>query len=97
MFSYDFLVKLWFGIYQDVVRNNEKLETGTISEDALVSIATTIFITAGQRGFIKAPQPTGFQREMNKLTAKVKDHSMQESIFKTVRMMINGKAVEGMS
>ena len=97
MFSYDFLVKLWFGIYRDVVKNNEKLDCQPVSEDALVSIATTIFITAGQRGFIKAPQPTGFQREINKLAANVKGQDLQESIYKTVKMMINGEVQKEMS
>lgn len=89
IFSHDFLCQLWFSIYQQVVKQNRMIDVDRINDEQLVSIATTIFITAGQRGYLKVPPPSRFEQELLNLTKNVQDRSLQKSIYESVRTMVN--------
>ena len=94
IFSHDFLCQLWFSIYQQVEKQNKKLGQEQVKEDLLVPIATTIFITAGQRGYLKVPPPSRFEQELLNLTKNVEDRNMQRSIYESVRALVNSNGVK---
>ena len=64
-----------------------------MKDEQLSAVSTTIFIQAGQRGFLKPAPIDSFTRELLKLTGKVKDRQLQKSVYESVRHMINGTKV----
>ena len=90
VYSSEFLSGVWFEIYCQVLRQNEKLKEDRMKNEQLCAVATTIFIQAGQRGYLKPAPLDSFSREMLKLTGKTKDRELQKSIYESVKHMING-------
>ncbi len=90
IFSGEFLSGMWFEIYKQVVRQNNQLSEGRICDEQLVSVTTTIFIQAGQKGYLKPSPMNSFQQELVKAVASVNDRTLQKSIYNYVKIMING-------
>ena len=93
IFSSEFLAAAWFEIYKQVLKQNEKLGDQRMKDEQLSAVSTTIFIQAGQRGFLKPAPMDSFARELLKLTGNVKDRQLQKSVYESVRHMINGTKV----
>jgi hypothetical protein len=93
IFSSEFLASAWFEIYKQVLKQNEKLGDQRMKDEQLSAVSTTIFIQAGQRGFLKPAPMDSFTRELLKLTGNVKDRQLQKSVYESVRHMINGTKV----
>jgi len=92
-YSHDYLCQIWFRIYQEVEKENQALGENRVSDEQLVPIATTIFITAGQRGYLKVPPPSRFEQELLNLTKKAQDRTLQKSIYESVRALVNGNGI----
>ena len=89
----EFLAAAWFQIYEQVLKQNEKLGDQRMKDEQLSAVSTTIFIQAGQRGFLKPAPMDSFTRELLKLTGNIKDRQLQKSVYESVRHMINGTKV----
>jgi len=94
MFSNEFLAAAWFDIYKQVLKQNESLGEQRMKDEQLSSVATTIFIQAGQRGFLKPVPVDPFTRELMKITANVKDRMLQKSIYEQVRGLVNSNGIK---
>ena len=83
---------LWFQIYKEVLRLNEKLEKDRLDKSSLREIVTSIFIASTHKGIVKPKPETKFVSEMAVLIESVSDREKQEQIFKTVKEIIsNGR------
>ncbi len=97
IFSSEFLSGMWFEIYKQAVRQNNQLDESKISEEQLVAVTTTIFIQAGQKGYLKPAPVNNFQQELAKVVAPVKDRALQKSIYQSVKVMVNGLEGKGVT
>jgi len=83
---------LWFQIYKEVLRLNEKLEKDRLDKSSLREVVTSIFIASTHKGIVKPKPETKFVSEMAVLIESVSDREKQEQIFKTVKEIIsNGR------
>jgi len=83
---------LWFQIYKEVLRLNEKLERDRLDKSSLREVVTSIFIASTHKGINKPKPETKFISEMAVLIESVSDREKQEQIFKTVKEIIsNGR------
>ena len=94
VFSSEFLVGIWHDIYKQVLIQNEKLGEDRMKDEQLSSVATTIFIQAGQRGYLKPAPLNNFQKELLKVVGNVRDHGIQRSIYESAKMLANGNGVK---
>lgn len=86
------LPSLWFDIYRVVLDENDRLNGSAMDANALSTITTSIFISVTQRNKHQKPSIFNrFQSEVIKLVAKVKDRGMQESIYKSLKIMVKDK------
>ena len=97
VFSSEFLAGVWFEIYSQVLRQNEKLGEDRMNDEQLSSVATTIFTQAGQRGYLKPAPLNNFQKELLKAVDDVIDNGIQKSIYESVKMLVNGNGVKEVS
>mgnify|MGYP006865018804 CR=1 FL=1 len=97
IYSSEFLAGIWFDIYKEVLKQNQKLGDNNIKEEQLTAVATTIFIQAGQRGYLKPSPVDAFTRELLKITGKVKDRQVQRSIYESVQMIVKSNGIKGAS
>jgi hypothetical protein len=95
IYSSEFLAEAYFEILKKVIVQNEKLGDQQMKSEQLTAVATTIFIQAGQRGFLKPAPIDAFTRELLKLTGKVKDRQIQKSIYESVKMLAQSNGVKG--
>ena len=95
IFSSEFLSAAWFDIYKQVLVQNERLGDQQMKSEQLTAVATTIFIQAGQRGFLKPAPIDAFTREILKLTGKVKDRQIQKSNYESVKVLAGSNGVKG--
>jgi len=83
---------LWFHIYKQVLRLNEKLEKDRLDKSSLQEVVTSIFIASTHKGINKPKPETKFVAEMTALIESVSNREKQEQIFKTVKEIIsNGR------
>jgi hypothetical protein len=94
IYGNEFLSANWFEIYKQVFAQNEKLGDQQMKSEQLTAIATTIFIQAGQRGFLKPAPMDSFTRELLKLTGKVKDRQIQKSIYESVKILASSNGIK---
>ena len=94
IYSSEFLAISWFEIYKQVLVQNEKLGDQQMKSEQLTAVATTIFIQAGQRGFLKPAPIDAFTRELLKITGKVKDRQIQKSIYESVKMLAGSNGIK---
>ncbi|MBC8198417.1 MAG: hypothetical protein H8E60_11105 [Candidatus Marinimicrobia bacterium] len=86
------LPSLWFDIYKVVLDENERLNGSAMDASALSTITTSIFISVTQRNKHQKPGIFNrFQSEVIKLVARVKDRGTQESIYKSLKIMVKDK------
>ena len=86
------LPSLWFDIYKVVLDENERLNGSAMDASALSTITTSIFISVTQRSKHQKPGIFNrFQSEVIKLVARVKDRGTQESIYKSLKIMVKDK------
>lgn len=91
MYSNDSLAKLYFDIYNEVMQENAD-SSWKIDREQLTAVTTTIFIAVTQnRGFKKPAFFSKFQTEVLRLVGKIKDRSLQESVYKSIKVMIKEK------
>ncbi|MBT7094935.1 MAG: hypothetical protein HN936_16935 [Bacteroidetes bacterium] len=95
IYSSEFLSAAWFDIYKQVLFQNAKLGDQQMKSEQLTAVATTIFIQAGQRGFLKPAPFDAFTRELLKITGKVKDRQIQKTIYESVKMLASSNGVKG--
>ena len=95
IYQNEFLSAEWFDIYKKVLLQNEKLGEQQMKSEQLTAVATTIFIQAGQRGFLKPAPIDAFTRELLKITGKVKDRQIQKTIYESVKMLASSNGVKG--
>ena len=95
IYSSDFLAEAYFEILKKVFVQNEKLGDQQMKSEQLTAVATTIFIQAGQRGFLKPAPIDAFTRELLKITGKVKDRQIQKTIYESVKMLASSNGVKG--
>lgn len=92
--QYD-LPGLWFSIYKQVIRLNEKLDKDRLDKSALREVVTSIFIASTQKGMTRPRPMTKFHSEILTLVASVHEREKQEMVFKTVKALVsngsNGK------
>ena len=94
VFSSEFLAGIWFEIYRQVLNQNEKLGDDCMKDEQLSSVATTIFIQAGRRGYLKPAPLNNFQKELLKAVGSVTDRGIQRSIYESVKVLVNGNGVK---
>ena len=91
IYSNDNLAKLYFDIYNEVLQENAESSV-EIDREQLTAVTTTIFISVTQnRGFKKPAFFNKFQTEVLRLIGKIKDRSLQESVYKSIKTMIKEK------
>ena len=95
IYSSEFLTGAYFEILSNVLSQNEKLGDQQMKPEQLTAVATTIFIQAGQRGFLKPAPIDAFTRELLKITGKVKDRQIQKSIYESVKMLASSNGIKG--
>ena len=95
IYSSDFLAEAYFEILKKVFVQNEKLGDQQMKSEQLTAVATTIFIQAGQRGFLKPAPIDAFTRELLKITGKVKDRQIQKSIYESVKLLAGSNGIKG--
>ena len=95
IYGNEFLSANWFEIYRQVLAQNERLGDQQMKSEQLTAVATTIFIQAGQRGFLKPAPIDAFTRELLKITGKVKDRQIQKSIYESVKVLASSNGVKG--
>jgi hypothetical protein len=95
IYGNEFLSATWFDIYKQVLYQNERLGDQQMKSEQLTAVATTIFIQAGQRGFLKPAPIDAFTRELLKITGKVKDRQIQKSIYESVKVLAGSNGVKG--
>ena len=95
IYSSEFLATSWFDIYKQVLVQNERLGDQQMKSEQLTAVATTIFIQAGQRGFLRPAPIDAFTRELLKITGKVKDRQIQKSIYESVKVLAGSNGVKG--
>ena len=94
IYSSEFLSAAWFDIYKQVLFQNAKLGDQQMKSEQLTAVATTIFIQAGQRGFLKPAPFDAFTRELLKITGKVKDRQIQKTIYESVKMLAGSNGIK---
>jgi len=94
MFSNEFLAAAWFDIYKQVLKQNESLGEDKIKDELLTAVTTTIFIQAGQKGFLRPIPQDPFIRELVKITSNVKDRDLKKTIYEQVRGLVNSNGVK---
>ena len=97
VYSSEFLAGIWFEIYKQVLKQNDKLGEDRLKDEQLSSVATTIFIQAGQRGYLKPAPLNNFQKELVKVVDNVMDRGIQRSIYESVKMLVYGNGVKEMT
>ena len=95
IYGNEFLSATWFDIYKQVLVQNERLGDQQMKSEQLTAVATTIFIQAGQRGFLRPTPIDAFTRELLKITGKVKDRQIQKSIYESVKVLAGSNGVKG--
>jgi hypothetical protein len=95
IYGNEFLSATWFDIYKQVLVQNERLGDQQMKSEQLTAVATTIFIQAGQRGFLRPAPIDAFTRELLKITGKVKDRQIQKSIYESVKVLAGSNGVKG--
>jgi len=83
---------LWFEIYRNILTLNKGLRARGLDKGQLREVATTIFIAQTNKGIVRPYNFSKFQMEILKMTAPVKDKTVQKAIKESIFTLIgNGK------
>ena len=83
---------LWFEIYKKVLTLNKGLRARGLDKGQLREVATTIFIAQTNKGIVRPYNFSKFQMEMLKMTAPIKEKTVQKAIKESISMLTeNGK------